>query len=173
MNRASRKTILEAIKTAIITELRGCEIYKAAAERATDPAAKEMFRSLAEDEEHHKQFLEKNFESLLSEGAWSVPATPENLSPLDHSEIFTPEFLNRVKGGTFEMAVVAAGCELERSAIEFYKKAAAECEEEEDEESAKVFRFLADWESDHLKALSALESRMKDDYFTSQGFSPF
>ena len=36
MDQATRKIVLEAIKTAIITELRGYEIYKAAAERATD-----------------------------------------------------------------------------------------------------------------------------------------
>ncbi len=169
MDHATRTIVLEAVKTAIITELRGLEIYKAAAERTTDAAAKQMFHSLAEDERHHKEFLEKNFKSLLASGEWSVPATPENLSPLDHSEIVTPEFLQRVKGGDFEMAVVAAGCQLELSAINFYKKAAAECP---DEESAKVFRFLSDWEADHLESLTRLEERMKDQYFADLGFTP-
>jgi rubrerythrin len=169
MDHATRKIVLEAVKTAIITELRGLEIYKAAAERTADPAAKQMFHALAEDERHHKEFLEKNFKSLLESGEWSVPATPENLSPLDHSDILTPEFLQRVKGGDFEMAVVAAGCQLELSAINFYKKAAIECP---DEESAKVFRFLADWEADHLESLTRLEERMKDQYFADLGFTP-
>jgi rubrerythrin len=170
MNEANRKIVLEAIKTAIITELRGLEIYKAAAERATDPAAKQMFASLAEDERHHKAFLEKNFQSVLERGEWSVPATPENLSPLDDSEIVDTDFLKRVKGGAFEMAVVAAGCELEKSAISYYTKAADDCP---DEESSKVFRFLATWEEDHLRHLTELESRLKDEYFASQGFAPF
>ena len=61
------------------------------------------------------------------------------------------------------------GCELELSAITFYTKAADECP---DEESSKVFRFLADWEKGHLDALSELEERMKDQYFADQGFSP-
>jgi rubrerythrin len=128
-----------------------------------------MFQSLANDEAQHKEFLERNFHSLLEKGEWSVPATPENLSPLDDSEVITPQFLKRVKGGAFEMAVVAAGCELEMSAIGFYQKAAAECP---DEESAKVFRFLADWEKGHLESLSDLQSRMKDEYFAERGFSP-
>jgi rubrerythrin len=170
MDEANRKIVLEAIKTAIITELRGYEIYKAAAERATDPAAKQMFASLAEDERHHKMFLERNFRSVFEKGEWAVPATAENLSPLDDSEIVNPDFLKRVKGGAFEMAVVAAGCELEKSAISYYKKAAADCP---DEESAKVFRFLADWEKDHLNSLNELERRLKDEYFASQGFAPF
>lgn len=170
MDQANRKIVAEAIKTAIITELRGYEIYKAAAERATDPSAKRMFASLAEDEKHHKMFLERNFQSVIESGEWAVPATPENLSPLDDSEIVNPDFLKRVKGGAFEMAVVAAGCELEKSAIEYYRKAADECP---DPESAKVFRFLADWEKDHLNSLNELEKRMKDEYFASQGFAPF
>lgn len=170
MDQANRKIVLEAIKTAIITELRGYEIYKAAAERATDPSAKLMFEHLADDERHHKSFLEKNFQSVLEDGTWAVPATPENLSPLDDSAVVNDDFLSRVKGGSFEMAVVAAGVELESSAITFYNKAAEDCP---DEESAKVFRFLADWEKDHLRSLKMLEERMKDEYFADQGFSPF
>jgi rubrerythrin len=128
-----------------------------------------MFGALAEDERHHKVFLERNFQSVLEKGEWAVPATPENLSPLDDSDIVNPDFLKRVKGGAFEMAVVAAGCELEKSAISYYKKAAEDCP---DEASAKVFRFLAEWEKDHLHALNQLETRLKDEYFASQGFSP-
>ncbi|GAB4368184.1 MAG: hypothetical protein Kow0062_01120 [Acidobacteriota bacterium] len=170
MDDKTRKAVLEAVKTAIITELRGLEIYRAAAEKAEDPAARQMFLSLAEDEEQHKQFLERNFESLLKDGVWSVPATPENLSPLDHSEVITPEFLGRVRGGAFEMGVVAAGVMLEKTAIDYYSKAAEECP---DEESAKVFRFLATWEEDHLKTLQDLEARLRDQYFADQGFAPF
>ena len=170
MNEATRRAVLEAVKTAIITELRGLEIYRAAAEKAEDPAARQMFLSLAEDEEQHKQFLERNFESLLKDGTWAVPATPENLSALDHSEVITPEFLGRVRGGAFEMGVVAAGVMLEKTAIEYYEQAAEECP---DEESARVFRFLATWEEDHLRALQELESRLKDQYFADQGFAPF
>jgi len=170
MDQAQRQVVLEAVKAAIITELRGEEIYQAAAERATDPAAKQMFESLAADERQHKAFLEKNFRSLLEDGTWSIPATAENLTPLDNSDVINDEFLMRVKGGAFEMAVIAAGCELERSAIEFYSTQAAECP---DEESAGVFRFLSDWEEGHLQALSELEGRLKDQYFADQGFAPF
>ena len=168
MDGATRTIVLEAVKTAIITELRGLEIYKAAAERATDPSAKQMFEQLADDEKHHKDFLEANFRSLLQKGEWAIPATPQNLSPLDHTDIVTPDFLKRVKGGSFEMAVIATGVTLERTAIDYYSKAAMECP---DEESAKVFRFLANWEQDHLKALSELEMRMRDEYFADQGFA--
>ncbi len=170
MDQATRRIVLEAVKTAIITELRGEEIYKAAAERATDPAAKQMFESLAADETQHKIFLEKNFKSLLETGTWSVPAVAENLTPLDHTEVISSEFLQRVKGGAFEMAVIAAGCELERSAVNYYSQQAEECP---DEESQRVFRFLAEWEKDHLNALTELEGRMKDQYFADQGFAPF
>jgi rubrerythrin len=170
MDQANKRIVLEAIKTAIITELRGYEIYKAAAERATDPSAKLMFKQLADDEKHHKDFLEKNFHSMLERGEWAVPATPENLTPLDDSDIVDADFLKRVKGGAFEMAVVAAGVELEMSAINYYKKAAEECP---DEESSKVFTFLAVWEDDHLRALTDLQDRLKDEYFASQGFTPF
>ena len=170
MNETTRKKVLEAVRTAIITELRGLEIYRAAAEKTEDPAARQMFLSLADDEEQHKTFLERNFESLLKDGTWSVPATPENLTPLDHSEVITPEFLDRVRGGAFEMGVVAAGVTLEKTAIDYYRRAASECP---DEESAKVFEFLATWEEDHLRTLQDLEARLRDQYFADQGFAPF
>ena len=170
MNQETMKTVLEAVKTAIITELRGYEIYKAAAERTQDAAARQMFQSLAGDERVHKDFLEKNYRSLLKQGQWSVPATPENLTPLDHTDIITPDFIKRVKGGSFEMAVIATGVELERSAIEYYHRQAEECP---DETAKKTFQFLAEWEKGHLEALGDLERQMRDQYFADVGFTPF
>ncbi|MGD8394237.1 MAG: ferritin family protein [Candidatus Eiseniibacteriota bacterium] len=169
MDESTKKLVLEAIKTAIITELRGYEIYKAAAERATDPNARLMFEKLARDEQHHKAFLERNFQSILADGTWAVPATAENLNPLDDTEIIDPAFLKRVKGGSFEMAAVAAGSALEQSAIDYYNRAADSCP---DPESAQVFRFLATWEDEHLEHLTELEDRLKDEYFAEQGFTP-
>jgi rubrerythrin len=168
MEESTRDAVLEAVKTAIITELRGLEIYKAAAERATDPDVKVMFEGLAQDEAMHKQFLERNYQGLLREGRWTVPASPEALTPLDHSDVITPAFLKRVKGGAFEMAVIATGVELERSAIEYYRRQAAACP---DESARATFEFLADWEVGHLDALAQLEARMRDEYFAEQGFS--
>lgn len=170
MDQQTRAAVLEAVKTAIITELRGLEIYRAAAERATDPSAKQMFRSLADDESAHKDFLERNYRSLLATGEWAVPPSPEALNPLDHTEVITPEFLKRVRGGSFEMAVIAAGVELERSAIEYYRAQSVSCP---DEASRDTFRFLADWEKGHLEALVDLERSMRDQYFADQGFSRF
>jgi rubrerythrin len=170
MQEAERKQVLKAIQDAIITELRGYEIYKAAAEKATDPNARMMFEELAEDERCHKIFLERNFKGLVETGKWTVPATAENLTPENSTSIFNSEFMLRIKGGDFEMAVVAAGCELELSAIRFYQKAAKEAPTEE---TAKVFRFLATWEEGHLKSLSDLESKMKDEYFADRGFAKF
>lgn len=168
MEETTLKAVLEAVKTAIITELRGYEIYKAAAERAQDPDVKTMFESLARDEAMHKQFLERNYQGLLQEGRWTVPASPEALTPLDHSDVIGPSFLKRVKGGSFEMAVIATGVELERSAIEYYKRQAASCP---DETARATFEFLADWEVGHLEALADLERQMRDEYFAQQGFS--
>lgn len=170
MNETTRRAVLEAVKTAIITELRGLEIYSAAAEKATDSAARQMFETLADDERAHKDFLEKNYRSLLERGEWSVPATPENLSPLDHSDVISPAFLQRVRGGAFELAIVAAGVELERSAIAYYRQQAAECP---DPTAKDTFRFLADWEKGHLDSLVDLERQMREMYFSEQGFSPF
>lgn len=164
----SENPVLEAVRTAIITELRGYEIYKAAAERAADPSARQMFQCLADDEKAHKEFLELNYRSLLAGGGWAVPATPENLSPLDHTDIINADFLRRVRGGSFEMAVIAAGVELERSAIAYYNEQAMACP---DETGRHNFRFLADWEKGHLEALVDLERQMRDQYFAEQGFS--
>ncbi len=170
MDQSTRQAVLEAVKTAIITELRGLEIYKAAAGQSTDPSAKQMFQALADDEAAHKDFLEKNYQSLLKDGTWSVPATPENLSPLDHSEIITADFLKRVKGTDFEMGVIATGVLLEKTAIDYYRDQARNCP---DETARKTFGFLADWEKGHLESLVELERSMRDQYFAQQGFSPF
>ncbi|HDD59954.1 MAG: ferritin family protein [Thermoplasmata archaeon] len=59
-----------ATEYAIEVERRTADLYRTAAEAATDSSLKEFLTNLARIEEGHEKLLKDNLESLKSEGAW-------------------------------------------------------------------------------------------------------
>jgi rubrerythrin len=159
---------IDAVKTAILTEMQGYELYKGAAERTADPEARRMFLLLAKEEEGHNQMLYEQFQSLMKEKKWAPPMT------LAHGEGFEDlvadeNWRKSLRFGTMELSVVALGASLEAKAIAFYRNAA---ETTPDPEGRKVFQWLVDWEGSHLKWMEWLEEDLKQRYWAEQGFSP-
>ena len=147
MDQKQLTSAIDAVKTAILTEMQGYELYKGAAERTTDPEARRMFHLLAKEEEGHNQMLHEQFKSLMKEQKFTPPPT------LAHGEGFETlvadeQWRKSLQFGTMELSVVAIGASLEARAIALYKKSA---EDTVDPEGKKVFEWLVHWEEDHLK----------------------
>ncbi len=159
---------IDAIKTAILTEMQGYELYKSAAERSTNPDARKMFELLADEEAGHSRMLHEQFKSLMQNEAFT------SLPKVDEAEGFEtlvadPKWRKSLKFGNMELAVIALGADLEARAVTFYKKCA---ETTEDPEGRKVFEWLTLWEEDHLKWMQALEQELQERFWSEQGFSP-
>ena len=58
----------EAITTAIEYENKVCAMYAEAVERSTDPKARRVFETLAEEEKGHVRFLERCLDMCLDDG---------------------------------------------------------------------------------------------------------
>jgi rubrerythrin len=69
-----------------------------------------------------------------------------------------------------EMSALSIGIQLELNAINFYKTQATEID---NQEVKKFFRELVDWETGHYHALLRQQESLKEDYWSSAGFSPF
>ncbi len=161
-------TAIDAVKTALLTEMQGYELYRAAAERTADPDARRMFQLLAKEEEQHKKMLFDQFHSLMQEKKWAPPPT------LAHGEGFEDlvadeEWRKSLHFGTMELSVVSLGASLEAKAIAFYNKA---MEDTTDPEGKKVFQWLVGWEHGHLKWMEWLEEDLKQRFWADQSFSP-
>ena len=169
MSNPKTENMIKAVKDAIMTEIKGQQLYSHAATQTQDPSAKAMFEALAKDEDEHVALLKAQYQSLLNNG--SIDLSVMHPAELDHGagHVIDDGFRKSIKRGTFELAVVGIGCDLENKAISYYKEHA---EKTDDPDLKKLFTWLREWEDGHLEQLLELEKIYQDAYWADQGFSP-
>lgn len=167
----SKKKVAEALKQAILAEVEGQHFYRMAAQSTDDPKGKEVFGKLADDEVLHEKYLRAHYESFVKDG---VPAPDVKLAKPDElgdtSPIFSEALKGRIKGAHFEMTALSVGVQLEMNAVKFYRQASQDAG---DPLLKEFFRELERWESLHYQALLTQQDELKEDYWSSSGFSPF
>jgi rubrerythrin len=159
---------IDAVKTAIMTEMQGYELYKGAAERTKDPEARRMFDLLAQEEESHNRMLHEQFKSLMQLKSFTPPPSVEHGEGFE-TLVADDKWRRSLKFGNMELSAVSIGANLEARAIAFYQQAA---QATTDPEGRKVFEWLVHWEEDHLKWMRTLEDELQQRYWADQGFSP-
>lgn len=162
---------LEGLKVALQTELNGIQFYKLAAEKTTDPKAKEVFKMLANDEINHFNELQKHFKSLLSSNRWAPSVTLKEAQHMfeGKSPIFSDEFKARIEERHFEVTALSIGALLESNAVDFYRRMK---NESEDETARELFERLQTWEKGHLDALSRQLDLIKEEQWQEMHFEP-
>lgn len=163
--------IREILRKAYQIEIDGYTFYSMAAERATKPAVQELFDKLARDEVQHKAYLQSVIGSYEEKGlaAFKIPHRDPDLKAFTGT-IFTEEFKKQAHGADFELGVLSIGMTLETNAIRYFSGAAENTSENEVKE---FYRFLADWEKQHLDALQMLYNGVRQDFWAEGGFSPY
>jgi rubrerythrin len=169
MRKEQLQSAIDAVRTAIITEIKGLELYTTAASRAEDPEARRMFEMLADEERRHKAYLETHYASLMQSGEWATTELKPKEQEAVGDFILDESFRRSLRRGDFEMAVVALAVDLEAKAVNFYKEVATNADEPE---TRKVFEHLVAWEEGHHRQFLALEKELRDAYFSDRGFSP-
>jgi rubrerythrin len=164
-----QQRMIEAVKNAIMTEIKGQQLYSHAAATTQDAAAKTMFTALARDEDEHVALLQAQHKSLVEAGRLDLSQV--HPAELDHGagHVIDDSFRKSIKRGTFEMAVIGIGCDLENKAINYYRDQAARTD---DPDLRQLFTWLGEWEVGHLAQLVELEKMMQDEYWADQGFAP-
>ena len=163
--------IREILKKAYQIEVDGYTFYSMAAERASKPAVQELFDKLARDEVQHKAYLQSVIGSYEEKGfaAFKMPHRDPDLKAFTGT-IFTEEFKKQAHGADFELGVLSIGMTLETNAIKYFTGAA---ENTTEDEVRDFYRFLAEWEREHLEALQSLYNGVRQDFWSDDGFSPF
>ena len=130
-----------------------------------------MFDKLARDEVQHKAYLKSVMGSYDEKGieAFAVHRRDPDLKEFT-STIFTDSFKRQAHGADFELGVLSIGMTLESNAIRYFSGAA---DSATDQEVRDFYRFLADWEQQHLDALRGLFDGVRHDFWADGGFSPF
>ena len=166
---SNKEQMILALRNAIMTEIKGQQLYSHAAATTENASAKLMFDQLAKDEDEHVEILQTQYKHLEKSGKLDLSQVQPG--EVDHGAgtVIDDKFRKSLGRGKFELAVVGIGCDLENKAIAYYKEQAALVD---DADLKQLFTWLAEWEEGHLSQLMELEKLMQDDYWADQGFSP-
>lgn len=170
MKRENELSAANGLAIAMQTEIEGYEFYKLAAQKSKDDGARGMFRSLAKDEVEHHRLLKAQYESIAKGGEFKAPRRPGRSRLKVKSPVFSKAFLSSRKSKHFEMSALSVGILLEQNAIEFFKK---QHQQVKDPGAKKLFKELADWEGEHLRALLAQKRFLQREIFAAAHFEPF
>jgi rubrerythrin len=167
----AREAILDILRTAYQIEVDGFTFYAMTAAKAEKAAVRELFEKLAHDETQHQTFLREVLRRYDERGsaAFQLQLRTPDLMAFTQ-KIFTDRFREQAAGAQFEVAALSIGMTLETRAIEHFSTAAAKAN---DGDVRRFYEFLADWERQHLDALSVLYNTVRTDFWQQSGFSPF
>lgn len=159
---------LDILKNAILLETRGKAFYRTAANQSTNDDVKAFFETMAAEEVQHVKILSDQFKAFKETGKFKAPDTSE--TGTISNKVLTPEVKARIAAADFEAAAISAAMLMEERAIALY---AGRGKEAQDPEEQKLYRWLADWEKEHLEFLAAIDAELKERIWNDSGFWPF
>ena len=159
---------LDILKNAILLEKRGKAFYRTAATQSANPDVKVFFETMAAEEVQHVKILSDQFKAFKETGKFKAPDTSE--TGTISNKVLTPEVKARIAAADFEAAAISAAMLMEERAIALY---AGRGKEAQDPEEQKLYRWLADWEKEHLEFLAAIDAELKERIWNDSGFWPF
>ena len=165
---------LVALDVAIQTEKDGREFYQQAAAKTSDPGGRLLFASLADDELEHLGTLERQRDSLLSDGRWLPgeggggrvrPSVAEGVPLFSRQSL--AEKVNRY---TSDLSALRMALLIEKDAVAFYTRAA---EVTEDDKGKAMYERLVEMEKEHQQILEEEYNALAKEFWRTMGFEPF
>ena len=138
--------VKDAIKTAIQMEKDGYSFYKKAAAQTTSQMGKDIFESLAKDEELHLEVFQKLFDDKIGSSEWDELVNSSQ--KYTNLSIF-PKDLKTVEGAspnTNELDALRMAMDSETEAIDCYTEI---WEKSNDDEVKKILDKIIEQEKNH------------------------
>lgn len=161
----------EILKQAIIMENRGKSLYQMVASQTQSEEVKNIFQTMADEEQVHIEFLTKQFahynkHKTFDTNKLEIAAEDEAVA----NSILTEKIKKDISGAGFESAAISAAIDMENKSIEVYQKRANESTDANEKE---LYQFLADWEKGHHKLLLELNKQLTEKVWYDNNFWPF
>jgi len=161
---------LEALKTAILLEIRGKAFYETVASQANNEEVRRIFSIMATEEQLHFDFLSQQYKDYQRNGKMT-DIKPESVSGESIVKmVLNREITSKISAAGFEAAAISAAIDMESKAIKVYSERAREAQSEEER---KLFEWLAEWEQGHHKILHELNEELKEKIWHDNQFWPF
>jgi rubrerythrin len=164
------KSRLDILKMAILMEMRGFSFYNKVAEQTKDDAIRDIFSTMAQEENLHIRFLSEQFSNLEKHDSFDHTALTDSPALKMTNLILNEEIKNKISAAGFEAAAISAAIDMEKKAIEVYSHQA---EISKDPNEKSLYKWLSDWEQTHLKVLNDLDNQLRDKIWFDNQFWPF
>lgn len=152
------------IQTAMLNEREGAEFYRIAAKQFQHKEIQDALLLLSLEEEKHLEYLKRELAQLQGQDSF-LSSEIQVPSPGIFNEALLKEELLDLSVSVFGMAV-----NMERASVIFYQKA---LEETEHPEVVELLKKLIQWEKNHLSMFENQYYKLKEEWWTSQGYAPF
>ncbi|MBN1879054.1 ferritin family protein [bacterium] len=156
------------IKKAILLEHKGRAFYSSIAKNTNSPAVRDIFESMALEEEEHIRVLTEQLKSLTQAGSFKfmeLKTISDEVSP----KVLTSAIREEISGAGYEAAAISAAMNFEQQAVDYYQDRARATH---DEEEARIFTWLADWEKTHVDLLTEIDKELQEKVWYDQSFWP-
>jgi rubrerythrin len=163
--------VTNILKQAIIMENRGKSLYEMVASQTQSEEVRNIFKTMAEEEQMHIDFLSKQFAYYQKYQAFDqnqliVAANEEAIA----NHILTDKIRNDISGAGFESAAISAAIDMENKSVEVYEQRSRESMDPNEKE---LYRFLAEWEKGHHTLLLELNRQLTEKIWYDNNFWPF
>jgi len=161
---------LTILKKAILLEKRGKSFYSTAAENSANDGVKRFFELMAAEEDQHVEVLSKQYRQFQKEKTFTSDEYSHEFNSDMAAEVLTEQVRQRISAAGFEAAAIAAAMAMEERAIELYAAGAAKADSPV---KKALFNWLAEWEREHLRILTAVDRELSEKVWYDNQFWPF
>ena len=160
---------IDILKQALLLEQRGHALYARVAETASDPAVKDFFAAMADEEILHIEVLRKQFKAWRKTERFTTPDPGDDVGGVA-TRVIGSDLIGRVTAAGFEAAAIQAAIAMEERAVRLYAERAQDAP---DAAERQVYRWLSDWERSHLNVLLDLDRALTESIWNDNRFWPF
>lgn len=166
----SEDKTIEILKSAILLEKRGKAFYMKVAEQTSGKAVREFFEMMADEEVKHIEILTEQFKSYRLNQVFTPEINMEDHNDTIATKVLTKELKEEISAADYEAAAISAAMAMEKKAIQLYSGRA---EETQDPNEKTLYKWLAEWEMQHLNFLSAIDKELTEQIWYDNNFWPF
>lgn len=164
-------SVIDILKKAVIMEARGKALYQKVAEQTNSPDVRKIFSVMAEEEQLHIDFLQKQLAHYRKTGKFDQNELDKaSGDDVIANTILTDTIIKEISGAGFEAAAISAAIDMENKSVEVYS---ARANEAEDPNEKELYAWLADWERGHHKLLIELNQQLTEQVWYDNNFWPF
>jgi rubrerythrin len=160
----------EILKNAILLEKRGQAFYGKVAQQASGQAVKQFFEMMADEEVKHVRILSEQFKAYQKNNEFTSGDFNKEHGGDIASKIITDDLKKELSAADYEAAAISAAMSMEEKAIKLYSDRSAETD---DPNEKALYRWLADWEKQHLSFLSDINKEITEQIWHDNSFWPF